>query len=267
MTRIDDDSSRDWDERLTNQIGKAVQAARKRYGMTAQELAEQCGYLGLTMKRSVIANLESGRRSSISVAEVIVMAEILGVPPITLIYPPKDAGSMGERVSGEREVIWQSRNRFAGDSPPAWMIAAHGGTSREDRESKVALPMRQTTAIKNLEEAIGSAWARLLVVGSDIEKLAENGVDLSVLATLQTDDARLAFIGDDPSDTYNDRLRFYFAFKMDSGSLDSEVSKSEQLLSELQRLEVSTDAFETQLDELKTRIQQTRWLVELRLEQ
>lgn len=39
------------------------------------------------MKRSVLANFEGGRRPALSVAELIVLARILEVPPIQLLFP------------------------------------------------------------------------------------------------------------------------------------------------------------------------------------
>lgn len=53
--------------------------------MSAQDLADRCAELGAPMQRSVIANFESGRRSSIGVSEVFVLAAALKIPPVWLI--------------------------------------------------------------------------------------------------------------------------------------------------------------------------------------
>ena len=52
-----------------------------------QQLADQTAELGMPIPRSVLANLESGRRDTISVAEVLVLAAALDVAPIDLICP------------------------------------------------------------------------------------------------------------------------------------------------------------------------------------
>lgn len=41
----------------------------------------------MTIKRSVLANLESGRRTTISVPELLILADVLGVPPLMLLFP------------------------------------------------------------------------------------------------------------------------------------------------------------------------------------
>jgi transcriptional regulator with XRE-family HTH domain len=55
--------------------------------MSAQQLADRTAELGMPIARSVLANLESGRRETVSVAEILVLAAALGVSPIELICP------------------------------------------------------------------------------------------------------------------------------------------------------------------------------------
>jgi transcriptional regulator with XRE-family HTH domain len=55
--------------------------------MSAQQLADRTAELGMPIPRSVLANLESGRRDTVSVAEVLVLAAALNVAPIDLICP------------------------------------------------------------------------------------------------------------------------------------------------------------------------------------
>ena len=55
--------------------------------MSAQQLADKTDELGMPIARSVLANLESGRRETVSVAEVLVLAAALGVSPIELMCP------------------------------------------------------------------------------------------------------------------------------------------------------------------------------------
>jgi transcriptional regulator with XRE-family HTH domain len=60
---------------------------RQRPKMSVQKLADKTDELGMLIPRSVLANLESGRRDTISVAEVLVLAAALDVTPIDLICP------------------------------------------------------------------------------------------------------------------------------------------------------------------------------------
>ena len=55
--------------------------------MSAQQVADECEKRGLPIKRSVLANLESGRRTTLSVPELLILADVLGVPPIVLLFP------------------------------------------------------------------------------------------------------------------------------------------------------------------------------------
>jgi transcriptional regulator with XRE-family HTH domain len=55
--------------------------------MSAQQLAERCEQLGLSIPRPVLSNLENGRRESVTLAELLVLAAALDVSPIALIVP------------------------------------------------------------------------------------------------------------------------------------------------------------------------------------
>lgn len=55
--------------------------------MSAQQLADKTAQLGMPIPRSVLANLESGRRTTVSAAEVVILGAALGVAPIELLYP------------------------------------------------------------------------------------------------------------------------------------------------------------------------------------
>lgn len=77
----------DWSTRLAQSIAGEVRRYRQARGLSAQQLADRCASLGMPIQRSVLANLESGRRTTVTVAEVLVLAKALGVPPGALIFP------------------------------------------------------------------------------------------------------------------------------------------------------------------------------------
>lgn len=78
-----------WPERLNAVFGVQVQRHRKRRDMRQDQLAEACGRLGLPISRSKIANLENGRarQEGVSVAEAMVIARALDIPPALLVFP------------------------------------------------------------------------------------------------------------------------------------------------------------------------------------
>jgi transcriptional regulator with XRE-family HTH domain len=82
--------------------------------MTAHRLADATAELGYPVPRSVIANLESGRRDSVAVAELLVLARALGVPPLTLVFP---LGQEQEMEVLPRTVVptWQAAKWFTGE--------------------------------------------------------------------------------------------------------------------------------------------------------
>jgi len=77
----------DWGPRLVRLIAGEIRRLRKERGFSAQGLADRCAELGWPIKRSVLSNLESGYRETITVPELLVLARALGVPPLRLLLP------------------------------------------------------------------------------------------------------------------------------------------------------------------------------------
>lgn len=76
-----------WSARLVRLIAGEIKRWRDERGMSGQQLADACEALGHPVPRSVIANLESGRRETITVPELLVLAQALRVPPLRLLIP------------------------------------------------------------------------------------------------------------------------------------------------------------------------------------
>lgn len=77
----------DWSTRLALSVAREVRRHRQAAGMSAQQLADRCSEIGMPIKRSVLANLESGRRTTVSISEVLVLAAALDIPPALLVFP------------------------------------------------------------------------------------------------------------------------------------------------------------------------------------
>lgn len=80
-------SQEDWPGRVARVIATEVRRYRNERGLTAEQLSERCAQLGAEIPRAVLANLENGRRSTVTVAELLVLARALGVEPMRLIVP------------------------------------------------------------------------------------------------------------------------------------------------------------------------------------
>ncbi|MFI5851566.1 helix-turn-helix domain-containing protein [Micromonospora chalcea] len=76
-----------WSVLLARRIAAEVRYWREQRGMTALQLARRTAQLGYQMPRSVLANLENNRRDTITVAELLILAAALDVPPVLLIAP------------------------------------------------------------------------------------------------------------------------------------------------------------------------------------
>jgi transcriptional regulator with XRE-family HTH domain len=89
-------------------IAESVRHHRKLRGMSAQQLADSCSELGYSgMTRSVIANLETGARDSLSVPEWLILAAGLQVPPLLLLYPLGRTEDTIEVLPGVQLSPWE----------------------------------------------------------------------------------------------------------------------------------------------------------------
>ncbi|MER7362658.1 helix-turn-helix domain-containing protein [Nonomuraea wenchangensis] len=112
-------SQEEWAGDLARMIAGEVRRHRQRRGLSAQQLADACEEAGYPIARSVLANFENGRRPTVSVAEVVVLARVLRVPPILLLFPLGQA-EMIEIVPGVHATVWDAFDWFVGSAPLHW---------------------------------------------------------------------------------------------------------------------------------------------------
>jgi transcriptional regulator with XRE-family HTH domain len=68
-------------------IAERVREVRTARGLSGVRLAEEMTKVGIKWDRSIVANLENGRRSTISVEELLALAYVLDVAPVHLMVP------------------------------------------------------------------------------------------------------------------------------------------------------------------------------------
>ena len=82
--------------------------------MSAHELAEETARLGYPITRSQIANYESGRKQSLDVAELMVIAAALDVAPLELLFPDKPDQTVqmlpGQTATTSDAISWFTGN-------------------------------------------------------------------------------------------------------------------------------------------------------------
>lgn len=106
-----------WPERFTAGVAGQIKRYRESKGQSYQQLADACTALGYPTLRTTLANLENGRRKSVTVHELVVIAEALAVPPIQLLFPGLPQGPV-EYLPGRTSIAWQALQWFNGEWNP-----------------------------------------------------------------------------------------------------------------------------------------------------
>lgn len=92
MGRLLNMEQSEWPSRWTAVVGEQVRAWRERRGVkSVQKLADRCAELGYPIPRATLDAFERGRRPSLPVHELAVIAAALDVPPALLLFPLGDA--------------------------------------------------------------------------------------------------------------------------------------------------------------------------------
>lgn len=88
-----------WAEDLVRRVGLAMKKARG--GKSAKWLSDETAALGYRVSPTVIAKLDSGHRGSVlSVAELMVLAVALDIPPALLLFPTYPSSRVMEVIPG-----------------------------------------------------------------------------------------------------------------------------------------------------------------------
>lgn len=106
-----------WSVLLTRRVAAEVRYWRERRGMTALQLARRTAQLGYQLPRSVLANLENNRRDTVTVAELLILAAALDIPPVLLIAPVGREREI-EVLPATRTTPWQVRGWIHGAVEP-----------------------------------------------------------------------------------------------------------------------------------------------------
>lgn len=107
--RVKNERDDDWAAELVKRVGKAMKDARN--GRSATWLSDRTAELGYRVPATVISKLDSGHRGSVlGVAELVVLAAALDMPPVALLYPALPDGEVdllpGEPVRSLNAVEW-----------------------------------------------------------------------------------------------------------------------------------------------------------------
>jgi transcriptional regulator with XRE-family HTH domain len=96
----------------TQEVARRVKELRGKRGLSAAALAKRMTELGVKWDRSIVANLEGGRRQTVSVAELLALALALNVAPVHLLVP----------IDGPDEPYWVTPGlTYRRDGVRAWI--------------------------------------------------------------------------------------------------------------------------------------------------
>jgi transcriptional regulator with XRE-family HTH domain len=124
-----------WQEELAARVGSAIARRRKVVGMTAQQLGERTKELGYPVNRVAVSKMEANvRDGKLGVAELLVIAAALDVPPLLLLLPDWPDGS-AEALPGLDMPSRRMANWVTGVEPPPLPIRldSSGMTGRVPR--------------------------------------------------------------------------------------------------------------------------------------
>ena len=127
-------SAEGWASGWTRLIGANVRALRKARSLSTQKLSDKCAEQGFPVPRNTIVNLETGRKETLSVQELTVIALALDASPVSLLYP---LDQPAEIAPGQHRNPFHAAQWFAGE----WSSVVPGPIAASDR---LVDPYRQT---------------------------------------------------------------------------------------------------------------------------
>lgn len=128
-----------WQERFSETVGRAINNARG--AKSDQWIADETAKLEHPISRTAVSEYRRGKRKTIPVTDLIVLARVLEVPPVTLLFPDLPNGMIPAMPPGQSEVddlrtdsdvpAFDALRWFTGES----RVVPHGVVYGEDPET------------------------------------------------------------------------------------------------------------------------------------
>jgi hypothetical protein len=117
MPKIDE-AAKAWQKDMAERIGRAVQTRRRELKITAAALARRCAELGYPISRVAIGKIETNHREGkFDLAEWLVLAAALEIPPGLLLFPSYPHGHL-KALPGRYTDSYYALKWLAGLLPP-----------------------------------------------------------------------------------------------------------------------------------------------------
>lgn len=88
----------------TRAIAIRTQELRKLHGWNQTQLAEEMQKAGIPWERIVVTKLETGKRQSVSVDELLALARVLDVSVVDLLVPPSEGQKEGDARTAPEDL-------------------------------------------------------------------------------------------------------------------------------------------------------------------
>ncbi|MGX9922959.1 helix-turn-helix domain-containing protein [Streptomyces sp. NPDC002248] len=160
-----------WTSQLTARIASALRSARTTAGMTMAGVAAACAERGHEeMTAQTIKNLETGRKTSLSVADLLVLADVVGVPPVLLLFPLDGTEEEVEVLPHRTASPWDGLAWFTGEG-------RHSAAPSGEHQEVLDLYRAHDDVLAAVEASIAMATAR--------RRAAETALDPTLVPGLQ----------------------------------------------------------------------------------
>lgn len=154
-----DSMADDWQVALAGSIGQRVAYFRKKRGMTAQQLSDELmARFGFELKRTALGNLENGLRRGVSIAEVLVIANVLAVPPLLLIVPVGDESF--EMLPGVSVDPWYAATCITGEAEPTMWLGGPDDVPNLGKIVELSRRHAEILGIYRRHDAVLAEWGR-----------------------------------------------------------------------------------------------------------
>lgn len=107
---------RSWPASLSLAAGQQVRHYRDERKLSAEGLARAVSNLGVPYTRAQVTGLETGRRESVTLGELLAIGAVLGVPPALLAFPLATQDQV-EILPSRYASAWSAYLGFIGQQP------------------------------------------------------------------------------------------------------------------------------------------------------
>jgi transcriptional regulator with XRE-family HTH domain len=157
-------------ESLPYDPGAKIARYRKQLKLTAEEVAERAGF-GLT--RSIVANLENGRKEDLTVRQLVAIAFVLDVSPADLLFDITKPYQHLELTGGDGYVatapVWLSRDWFGGSIE---RNSLHASVNGDLLEHSTVHPGFENLLISDVLRRRNTLFTQLLLIEGQLAEAA-----------------------------------------------------------------------------------------------